>query len=139
MKDRSSYRIVLGVVLVVALIAAAAVLGWMAYNAGLTRGAAQAAGAPLGVARYGLVGPHFMAPFGFGFLGCLVPLAFLFLVFGLFRLVAWGGMGRHGHGRWGPRGWGMREGMREHWRQRMEEWHREAHAVSEPPAENRSA
>ncbi len=139
MKDPSGFRIVLGVVLVVGLIAAGAALGWMAYNAGLTQGAAQAAGAPLGAVRYGMYGPHFMAPFGFGLLGCLVPLAFLFLVFSLFRLVAWGGMGRHGHGGWGPGGWGMHDGMRERWHQRMEEWHREAHAVNEPPAEKPSA
>jgi hypothetical protein len=141
MKDRSGFRIVLGVVLVVALIAGAAVLGWMAYNAGLTQGAAQSAGAPLGVAPFGMVRPHFMAPFAYGFIGCLVPLAFLFLVLSLFRLVVWGGKGRHGHGGWGPRGGFMPDGMREHWRQRMDEWHREAHAAgsAEPPAENRSA
>ena len=141
MKDRTGLRIVLGVVLVVALIAAAAALGWMAYNAGLTRGAAQAAGAPPSVAPYGMVHPHFMAPFGFGFLGCLVPLAFLFLVFGLFRLVVCGGMGRHMHGDGGPRGGFMPDGMREHWRQRMDEWHQAAHATgsSEPPVDKPSA
>jgi len=127
MKDRTGLRFVLGVVLVVALIAAAAALGWIAYNAGLTRGAAQAAGAPPSVAPYGMVR--------------LVPLAFLFLVFSLFRLVVWGGMGRHMHGGWGPRGGFNPEGMREHWRQRMDEWHREAHATGsgEPPADKPSA
>ena len=128
MKDRSGFRIAIGLVLVVALIAAAAALGWMAYNAGLAQGAAQAAGAPLGPP--GMYGPHFMAPFGFGFLGCLVPLAFLFLVFSLFRLVAWGGMGRHWHGGWGPGRGFMPEGMKQHWRERMEEWHREAHSTA---------
>ena len=143
MKDRGGFRIVLGVVLVVALSAAAAAIGWMAYNAGVTQGAAQGAGAPAGVAPYAMYGPHFMAPFGFGFLGCLVPLGFLFLVFGLVRLVVWGGMGRHMHAGWGPRGWGgpQGDGMRTHWRQRMEELHREMHAAGsgEPPTENRSA
>jgi hypothetical protein len=141
MKERSGFRIVMGVVLVVALIAAAAALGWMAYNAGLTQGAAQAAGAPQGVIPYAMYGPHFMAPFGFGFLGCLVPLAFLFLVFGLFRLVACGGMRRHMHGGWGPRGGFTPDGMREHWHQRMDEWHREAHAAEsgESSAKNPSA
>ena len=147
MKEGSGFRIVLGVVLVVALIGAAAALGWMAYNAGVTQGAAQGAGAPLAVAPYAMYGPHFMAPFGFGFLGCLAPLAFLFLVFGLFRLVVWGGMRRHmSHGGgWGPRGWGgppgNPDGMRAHWRQRMEELHREMHAAGsgEPPADKPSA
>jgi hypothetical protein len=144
MKDRSVFRIVLGAVLVMALIAAAAALGWMAYNAGLAQ-AAQTGGAPLGVAPYAMYRPHFMAPFGFGFLGCLVPLAFLFLIMCLFRLVVWGGMGRHIHGGWGPHGpgmpGGMPEGMRAHWRQRMEELHREMHAAGsgEPPADKPSA
>ena len=78
----------------------------MAYNAGVTQGAAQGAVAPQAVAPYAMYGPHFMAPFGFGFLGCLVPLAFLFLVFGLFRLVVWGGMAPAHARRLGPRGWG---------------------------------
>jgi hypothetical protein len=133
MKAPSGFRIVMGVVLVVALIAAAAAIGWMAYNAGLAQGAAQSSGASLGAAQgavpYAMYGPHFMQPFGFGFLGCLVPLAFLFLVFGLFRLVVCGGMRRHMHGGWGPRGGFTPDGMREHWHQRMDEWHREAHAA----------
>jgi hypothetical protein len=139
MKGPSGFRIVMGVVLVVALIAAAAAIGWMAYNAGLTQGAAQAAGASLGAAQaagaqqgvvpYAMYGPHFMQPFGFGFLGCLVPLAFLFLVFGLFRLVVCGGMRRHMHGGWGAPGGFAPDRMREHWHQRMDEWHREAHAA----------
>ena len=145
MKEGSSFRIVLGVVLVVALVAAAAAIGWMAYKAGAAQGAAQGAAAPPAVAPYAMYGPHFMAPFGFGFLGCLAPLAFLFLVFGLFRLVVWGGMGRQLHGGWGPRGWGgpqgMPDGMRAHWRQRMEELHREMHAAGrgESPADKPSA
>jgi hypothetical protein len=144
-KEGSSFRIVLGVVLVVALFTAATAFGWMAYNAGVTQGAAQGAGAPLAVAPYPMYGPHFMAPFGFGFLGCLTPLVFLFLVFGLFRLVVWGGMGRHMHPGWGLRGWGGPQGppngMRAHWRQRIEELHREMHAAgsSEPPADKPSA
>jgi hypothetical protein len=143
-REGSGFRIVLGVVLVVALIAAAAALGWMAYNAGLAQ-AAQAGGAPQGVAPYAMYRPHFMAPFGFGSLGCLVPLAFLLLIMCLFRLVVWGGMGRHIHGGWGPRGWGgpqgTPDGMRAHWRQRMEELHREMHAAGsgEPPADKPSA
>ena len=136
MKEGSGWRIAVGLVLVVALIGAGAALAWMAYNAGLAQTAAPGAVAPAGVAPYGLYRPHYMAPFGFGFVGCLVPLAFLFLVFGLFRLVVWGGMGRHMmHG-----GWGMHGGMREHWQQRMDEWHREAHAGGgETPADKRSA
>ena len=95
MKEGSGWRIALGVVLVVALIGAGAALAWMAYNAGAAQTVAPGAVAPQGVAPYGMYRPHYMAPFGFGFVGCLVPLAFLFLVFGLFRLVVWGGMARH--------------------------------------------
>jgi hypothetical protein len=139
MKEGSGWRIALGVVLVVALIGAGAALAWMAYNAGLAQSAAPSAVAPLGVAPYGIYRPHSIMPFGYGFIGCLVPLAFLFLVFGLFRLVVWGGMARHMmHGGWGPRGWGMHDGMREHWQQRMDEWHREAHG-GETPADKHSA
>jgi len=138
MKEGSGWRIAVGVVLVVALIAAGAALAWMAYNAGAAQTAAPGAVAPLGVTAYR---PHYMAPFGFGFVGCLVPLAFLFLVFGLFRFVVWGGMRRHMmHEGWGPRGWGTHDGMREHWQQRMDEWHREAHTGGgETPADKRSA
>jgi hypothetical protein len=145
MKAPSGFRIVMGVVLVVALIAAAAAIGWMAYNAGLAQGAAQSSGASLGAAQgvvpYAMYGPHFMAPFGFGFLGCLVPLVFLCLVFSLFRLVAWGGMRRHMHNGCDPRGGPMHDRMRERWHQHMDEWHREAHAAGsgEPSAKNPAA
>ena len=147
MKEGSGWRIALGVVLVVALIGATAALAWMAYNAGVTQGAVQGADAPLAVAPYAMYRPHYMAPFGYGFIGCLVPLVILFLIFSVFRLVVWGAMGRHMHpgGSWGPRGpgmpGGMHDGMREHWRQRMEELHREMHAAGsgEPPADKPSA
>ncbi len=151
MKEPSGFRIVMGVVLVVALIAAAAAVGWMAYNAGLAQGAArssgvllgtaQAAGAPQAGVPYAMYGPHFMQPFGFGFLGCLVPLAFLFLVFGLFRLVVCGGIRRHMHGGWGPHGGFPPDGMRERWHKHLDEWHREAHAAGsgEPPSKNPAA
>jgi hypothetical protein len=135
------YRVVVGVFLVLALIAAAAVGAWMAYSAGVTQGAAQAAGAPGSVVPYAVGGPYGMPTFGFGFLGCLVPLAFLCLVFSLFRLVAWGGMRRHMHEDCGARGGPMHDRIRERWQQRMEEWHREAHAAGsgQPPAQGPSA
>jgi hypothetical protein len=86
-------------------------------------------------------GPHmggFRGGFGggFGFLGCLIPLFFLFLVFGLLRFAfrPWGWSGRHwggwrggpggpgGHGPWGG------QGVPPH----FEEWHKRAHG--EAPA-----
>ena len=66
--------------------------------------------------------------FGFGFLGFLFPLFFLFLIFGLMRAAFGGGRGWSkggpGYGYMG-RGWG--DG-----RQRIEELHRELHG--EKPA-----
>jgi len=73
------------------------------YNAGIAQGVIEAgrlpAGAVVPVAGYGYgygLGFH-----GFGFLGLLFPLLFLFLIFGLVRAAF--GRGRH----WGP-GWGGR-------------------------------
>jgi hypothetical protein len=72
-----------------------------------------------------MVGYH---PFGFGFLWCLAPLFFLFLVFFAMRMI-FGGW-RH-HGPWGWHGgpWGSDE-MKNHWRERAEQWHREQHGGS---------
>lgn len=140
MKEPSGFRIIAGVLLAVALIAAATAIGWMAYNTGLSQGAAQAGGGPTTSAANGAFGPYLMPAFGLGWLGCLVPLAFLCLVFSLFRLVAWGGMRRHMHEAWGPRGACMPGGMRGAWHQRMDEWHRQAHTAEggTPPTDQAS-
>ena len=138
MDGRTGWRVALGVVLVVALAVGAAALGWSAYSAGLAQGAAQSGGqvapqaaGPYPFYAYGRYGFH---PFGFGFLGCLGPLVFLFVVFALFRLLFWGGMGRHRHWGWGPKGPFMPDEFRNHWRERAEEWHRQQHG--EQPAES---
>jgi hypothetical protein len=138
MNDPSRSRVILGVALTLALIAAGAALGWVAYQSGVAQGISAAAGGAAAPPPFAPYGPYFMGPFGFGLLGCLVPLAFLFLVFSLFRLIIWGGIGHHGHRGWGPGRGFFPEGMREHWRQRMEEWHRQAHAggSGEPPAQS---
>jgi len=134
MSGGNGWRFAIGLVLVVALILGAAAIGYAAYNAGVAQGAAVAAGAPAvvpaalpayapyGPMMYGYGSPHF----GFGFLGCLIPLFFLFVVFGLFRFVVRGGMWGHRHGGWGPRGF-MHEGMSAEWLGRAEEWHRKQH------------
>jgi hypothetical protein len=96
------------------------VVGLIGYQIGIGQNiAAQlpAAGAP--VAYYGY--PYH---FGFGFLGFLFPLFFLFLIFGLLRAAMWGGRGwggghKYGYGR-GP--WGSDEA-----RSRIEELHKELH------------
>jgi hypothetical protein len=139
MYERSGLRIAAGLVLVLALIGGAAALGYVAYNAGLAQGTSNAAqvapasGAPMPYYGYGFYPYH---PFGsgFGLLGCLAPIFFLFVVFALFRLVIGGGMGWRRHGPWG---WGhgpwMPEEMRRHWQEKAEAWHREMHGETEPP------
>ncbi len=138
MSERSGFRIVAGGMLVLALLAGAAAVGYVAYNAGLSQGAATGgmqvappAGAP--IPYYG-VAPYPYHPFGFGFLGCLAPLFFLFIVFAVFRMVIGGGMGWRHHG--GPWGWGARgpfmpDDMRRHWQEKAEAWHREQHGEAD--------
>src|SRR5256885_3515432 len=81
--------------------------GVFAYQLALSQGLATtipAGAAP--VAYYGY--PHW--GFGFGFLGLLFPLFFLFLIFGALRAAMWGGRGGYGGRRGGggrPRGGGM--------------------------------
>ena len=118
-----------GIVLVVLIVLGAAGVAWLAYNAGVENGLAQSA------AGGALVGPHGfwygLRPFGpgFGLLGCLVfPLLF-FLFFGAMRMLffPWR-MGMWG----GPRGKFGLEGRRQHFKEEMDEWHRQAHAAGEP-------
>jgi hypothetical protein len=133
MSGNTGLRIAGAVLLTVLLIGAAAAIGYMAYNAGWAQGAAQsgvqvAAPAAVPAAPYYGYSPYAYHPFGPGFLWCLAPLFFLFLLFFAMRL-AFGGW-RH-HGPWGWKGgWGSPE-MRDEWRRKAEEWHREMHAGSE--------
>jgi hypothetical protein len=115
-------RIVLSVLLVLVLVALVAGVGIYTYNAGVAQGMVTSGKVTVpepGVAPYPYYGPFFYRPFGFGFglFGCLVPLLFFFLIFGLFRAIFWGGP-------WGWRG-------RHYWGQGVppgfEEWHRQAH------------
>lgn len=116
-------RFVLGTLLALVLIVALIGVGVYAYDLGVGQGLAQSGKlvAPsTGVAPvpfYG--GPFFYRPFGwgFGFLGCLFPLLFFFLIFALFRGLWWRGAGWGG--RYGPWGNGVPP--------RFEEWHRRLH------------
>ena len=138
MYGSSGFRIAAGLILVLALIAGAAALGYVAYNAGLAQGTSNAAlvapasGAPMPYYGYGFYPYH---PFGFGWLSCLAPIFFLFVVFALFRLVVGGGMGWRRHGPWGPgmHGPWMPEEMRRHWQEKAEAWHREQHGQADAP------
>ncbi len=87
-------------------------IGLVGYQIGVSQNiAAQLPAGAAPVAYYGYP-YHF---FGFGFLGFLFPLLFLFLIFGAMR-AAFGG----GRGGYGPRGWG-------NGRERIAELHRELH------------
>ena len=125
-------RIVIKVVLALVLVGAIIGLGAFAYRAGVTQGLMLSAQAPAGEAvqppmpYYPMYYGH---PFyGFGFLGCLIPLFLIFLVFFAFRGLFWGGPRHWGymhHGPWGRGEPGSPPTM-------FSEWHRQAHA--QPPS-----
>ncbi len=129
MNRQTVFRIALAVVAVAVLVLA----GVAVFNAGAAYGLAQADGGAdgafswmpgmaaghRGLLRAGHMGWGFRPFGGFGFLGCLVPLFFLFLVFWLIRGAFWRGpWGWRGH-----RGGWHGEGVPPH----FEEWHRRAH------------
>jgi hypothetical protein len=107
-------------------------IGLVGYQIGISQTIATqlpAGAAP--VAYYGY--PYH---FGFGFLGFLFPLFFLFLIFGLLRAAMFGGRGGWAHkgpGYMGRGGWGSSgspDQERDGWmggRQRIEALHRELH------------
>lgn len=126
-------RFFFGLLLAIVLIVGAVGIGFYAYNAGVAQGMISSGNtvAPgTGTAPYPYFGgPFFYRPFGWGlgFLGCLFPLLFFFLIFGLLRAVLWG-----------PR-WGWHH--HRHWDRdersippMVEEWHRKMH---EPQAEQK--
>ena len=97
------------------------------YQAGVTQGIVDAGRVPAAgvvpVAGYGYgYGFH-----GFGFLGLLFPLLFLFLIFGLVRAAfgrgrGWGGGwgGRYGYGPGWGKGYGPGSGGPDSWREERE-------------------
>jgi hypothetical protein len=123
------YRLLFGLL----LLAAIAGIAVLAYNAGVVRGEAVNAQAP--VAQNGSpVYPTYPLPlwgffpfFGFGFFGPLVLIFLLFLAFGAARRMIWGPrFGWHGmHRRYGP--WGE-PGSGEEIPPMIAEMHRRMHA-----------
>jgi hypothetical protein len=133
-KGEKKMRIFWRVLAVVVLLAAIAGIGVYAYNLGAAQGLAQKVPAQMGetVPMPYLVYGHPFFGFGFGLIGCLVPLFLLFLAFGSLRALFW-------HA---PIGW-SRMYHRRHWDWRDDknrdvppffaEWHRRAHADPEEP------
>lgn len=117
-------KAILFAVLVIVIVVGALGLAAYSYNMGVVQGLAQSDKSPAtgnGTLPYYPFagGPFFYRPWGFGFglLGCLVPLFFFFLIFGMLRMVFWGP-------RWG-RGWRhMAEGGVP---PMFEQWHQKAH------------
>ncbi len=115
-------RFVLQVMAALVLIVALGGLGVFVYNAGVAQGLAASGKLVVpegGVAPYPYVaGPFWYRPWGFGFVGCLFPLAFIFLALVLLRGLFW-----RGHAAW--------HGHHGHWDKDVppmfEEWHRKAH------------
>ena len=142
MFGRGPFGWVVGIVLVLAIVGGAAALGYTAYNAGVANGLAQggSSGAPT---EPGAVAPYFYAPygfrhygFGFGPLGCLIPLLFFFLIFGAMRMLSWPRRWGWGHGGWGMHGHHGDEEMPNWMRERAEKWHRQMHGEQpEQPAD----
>lgn len=124
-------RIIWRVLAALVLIAAILGIGLYAYNLGITQGLAQkvlpSEGVPVQVPY-----PHFGHPFfgfGFGLLGCLVPLFLLFLVLGSLRVFFW-----HGPMGWGHmhrRNWDWRNGDGKGVPPFFAEWHHRAHMQPE--------
>jgi len=124
-------RAIFRVLAVLLVVAVAAGIGTMVYNAGVNAGLDEAArlavasGDPLPVPigygyGYGYGGPYAHGPFGFGFFGLLFGILGIFLLIGLVRAAfGWGRWGG-GRGPGGPGGWGGRREM-------VEDWHREMH------------
>ena len=118
------FRIVAALVLITVIVS----IGIFAYQSGVAQGVAQAGQFPAAEARpvYGM--PYGMPFYGFGFLGpfgCLVPLLLVFLAFGAFRAMLWGG--RMHHGPWGMHRLHWKGEPGEHIPPMVEEWHRRMH------------
>ena len=138
LKGVKEMRIFWRIIVLLVLIAAILGIGLYAYNAGMAYGFAQKATAQGGQsvpAPY----PYYWPPFfgfgyGFGFLGCLIPLFLLFLVFGSMRALFWHGpMGWRRHMHHGP--WGWREENEKDVPPFFDQWHRRAHEKPEDESE----
>jgi hypothetical protein len=126
-------RILPGVLITVLVVGALAAVGGLAYRAGIIQGLTQSGKVEFVAPPAGGFYPYHPGLFfhPFSFLGCLVPLFFFFLFFGVMRMVffrpwGWrhGGPGLMHHGPWG--------GERGHVPSMFEEWHKRAHGEGAP-------
>jgi hypothetical protein len=113
------------------LIAAVAGIGFYAYNLGVNQAVAEKVVTTTGTVPAPYFYPmHPFFGFGWGPLGCLIPLFLLCLVFGSFRALIWRGpMGWRHHMHHGPWGWHDEEGKDVP--PFFAEWHRRAHGEPE--------
>jgi hypothetical protein len=131
---RGFASVLFGLVVVVIL----AGIGVGIYDAGVQQGIAQTASLPAGTVPYAAYGYGFHG--GFGFLGLLFPILFLFLIFGLVRAAFRGGRGGwghgHGYGKWGPGGPGGSWMGGQDRDASIADWHRRLHEGegSTPPS-----
>ncbi|MFN2519842.1 MAG: hypothetical protein ABR525_02220 [Candidatus Limnocylindria bacterium] len=102
------------ILLAIAVVIGAVLVGAGAYQAGLAQGVATAGQGGGAAVPYGYYHPY---GFGFGFLGFLFPLAFILLLYAAFRGARGGG-----------RNWGDRRGM-------LDDWHRRAHDDQRRPGD----
>jgi hypothetical protein len=126
MNGRFFLRIVLAIVLIAVLVG----IGTYVYNAGIAQGMAASGKlvAPDGNAMpYPYYAPHY-GLFGFGLFGLIVPLLFLFLIFGALRGLFFGGP-RHWRHDMPPGDW------QKHVPPMFEEWHRKIHET--PPSDSK--
>jgi hypothetical protein len=125
-----TYRILFGLVLLAAIVG----IGLLAYNAGVTHGAAVNAVAP--ASQNGSpVYPYYPVPFwgffpffGFGFFGFFALILLFFVALGAIRRILWGP--RSGWHRW-HRMYGAENGTDEGIPPMMAEMHRRIHAADE--------
>lgn len=127
-----------GIMLSILAISVIVGLGAGVYNAGIQQGIIEAGRVPAGQAVQ--TGYHYGWGAGFNFFDILIPLLFLFILFGLIRAAfgggrGWGhgyrgyGPGGYGPGAWG-RGWDADRGpggWREERERRMADLHRRFH------------
>ncbi len=124
MNGKFVFRLIVALVVIVAV----AGLTWYAYSLGISQGVAQSGNLPApqaGAWPYPYYPGLFFRPFGF--LGCLFPLFFFFLIFGLLRWTFWRGHLHHGGWHTDYESGGVPS--------RVEEWHRKMHEDHEAKSE----